>query len=159
MLPLADWIAKRFAAPDDLDIVLLPRLAEWLATEALGLRMKARPADYRSPADRLDSGDADVALSATPETLEKRHRHRTLYREPFADLHCPRQLRISGQIDLETFSDNPHLFRSLKDDFHGQWAGSSLASVEPNRKEPPLIFSCRIASPILNLRTTKSEGP
>ena len=137
----------RFAAPDDLDIVLLPRLAERLAAEAPGVRMIVRPADYRSLGDRLDTGDADLAVSATPETLDKRHRHRILYREPFAALYCPQRLGVSDQIDLETFSKTPHLFRSLTGDFHGQ-IDEALLEVG-KRREVLMALANFSASPFL----------
>jgi|TARA_R110002072_G_scaffold19100_28_gene71187 LysR family transcriptional activator of mexEF-oprN operon len=123
----------RFAAPDDLDIVLLPRLAEQLAHQAPGVRMIVRPADYRTLVDRLDEGDADLALSATPNALDKRHRHQLLYNEPFVALYCPKQLGVSGDLDMATFVGTPHLFRSLSGDFHGQ-IDDALAEIGKSRR-------------------------
>jgi LysR family transcriptional regulator, mexEF-oprN operon transcriptional activator len=123
----------RFAAPDDLDVVLLPRLIHELAEQAPGVRMIVRPADYRNLTDRLDEGDADLAFSATPNALDKRHRHLFLYKEPFVALYCPKQLGISGDLDLATFVETPHLFRSLSGDFHGQ-VDDALAAIGKSRQ-------------------------
>lgn len=123
----------RFAAPDDLDIVLLPRLMKQLADQAPGVRMIVRPADYRTLMDRLDGGDADLALSATPNALDKRHCYQTLYNEPFAALYCPKQLSVAGTLDLATFVETPHLFRSLGGDFHGQ-IDDALAKIGKSRQ-------------------------
>lgn len=112
--------AVRFAAPDDLDVALLPKLSERLAREAPGVRMIIRPADYRTLVERLDSGDADLALSATPNTLDKRHRSRHLYNEAFAVLYHSEQLGVRGNLDAARYVETPHLFRSLSGDFTGQ---------------------------------------
>lgn len=137
----------RFAAPDDLDIAVLPRLAQQLAQQSPGIRMIVRPADYRALIDRLDEGDADLALSATPNALDKRHRHKQLYEEPFAALYCPKQLGISGDLDLATYVETPHLFRSLSGDFHGQ-IDDALAQVGETRRVS-MALSNFSASPFL----------
>ena len=118
--PAREQRSVRFAAPDDLDVALLPKLSARLAHEAPGVRMIIRPADYRTLIDRLDSGDADIALSATPRSLDKRHRFQGLYDEPFAALYDRTQLGTSGDLDITTYVETPHLFRSLSGDFRGQ---------------------------------------
>ncbi len=75
----------RFAAPDDLEFALVPRLLERLETEAPGIRLVVRPSDFHTLLGRLDAGDADVGLSATPMSgIERRHRIRPLYRDGFS---------------------------------------------------------------------------
>ncbi|MFZ5963006.1 LysR family transcriptional regulator [Thalassococcus sp. BH17M4-6] len=137
----------RFAAPDDLDIALLPRLMERLQKEAPGVRMIVRAADYRTLPARLDEGDADLALSATPNALDKRHCHRHLYEEPFAALYCPKQLGVTGDLNLQTFVAIPHLFRSLSGDFHGQ-IDDALAKIGETRRVS-MALSNFSASPFL----------
>jgi len=137
----------RFAAPDDLDIALLPRLTERLQKEAPGVRIIVRPADYRTLAARLDEGDADLALSATPNALDKRHHQRHLYEEPFAALYCPEQLGTTGDLDLRTFVATSHLFRSLSGDFHGQ-IDDALAEIGETRRVS-IALSNFSASPFL----------
>src|SRR5690242_16263186 len=91
--PASANITIRFAAPDDLEFVLVPLLLERLEQEAPGVRLVVRPADFRSLLGRLDDGDADVALSATPTAdVERRHRIRPLDRERFAVLYDANRL-------------------------------------------------------------------
>ena len=123
----------RFAAPDDLDVAILPRLFDRLAQEAPGIRMIVRPADYRTLLDRLNTGDADLALSATPPSMDKRHRTRHLYDEPFAVLYSHAQLAQRGDLDVDTYVHTPHLFRSLSGDLKGQ-IDDALATIGKTRK-------------------------
>lgn len=59
----------------------------FLAVEAPRLQVVIRPSDFRTLLGRLDNGDADVALSATPtEGIESRHRTKHLYDGTFAAL-------------------------------------------------------------------------
>ncbi|MBV6657328.1 MAG: LysR family transcriptional regulator [Devosiaceae bacterium] len=92
----------RFAVPDDLEFVLLPRLLHRLADAAPGLRLIVRPSDFRSLLDRIDSGDADLALSASPEgSLDARFRQRDLYQERFAVLYDADKLKLDGPSLLD----------------------------------------------------------
>ncbi len=118
--PAREDRSVRFAAPDDLDVALLPKLSARLAQDAPGVRMIIRPADYRTLVERLDSGDADLALSANPKTLDKRHRFRSLYDEPFMALYDRTQLGTDGDLNITTYVETPHLFRSLSGDLRGQ---------------------------------------
>ncbi|MFN3945246.1 MAG: LysR family transcriptional regulator [Allosphingosinicella sp.] len=78
----------RFAAPDELEFVLVPRFRERLETEAPSIRLVVLPSDFRTLLGRLDSGDADLALSATPTSgVERRHRIRLLHRDGFSVLY------------------------------------------------------------------------
>lgn len=110
----------RFAAPDDLEFVLIPRLLERLEIEAPGVRLVVRPSDFRTLLGRLDDGDAELALSATPTSgIERRHRTRSLHREDFSVLYDAQQLERTGTLDLDTYLDVPHLLLSITGDLHG----------------------------------------
>lgn len=118
--PESAEVTIRFAAPDDLEFVLVPRLLERLAVEAPGVRLVVRPSDFRTLLGRLDEGDADVALSATPTSgIERRHRIRPLHRDSFSVLYDAKRLGRTGELDLDTYLDVPHLLLSITGDLHG----------------------------------------
>ncbi|MEL6446576.1 MAG: LysR substrate-binding domain-containing protein [Pseudomonadota bacterium] len=131
----------------------MPRLAARLSDEAPGIRMIIRPADYRSLGGRLDSGDADLALSATPTKLDPRHRHKSLYKEPFVALYDRSQLNSAGDLDIATYVETPHLFRSLSGDLRGQ-VDAALAAIGKERSVA-MALSSFSAAPFL-LRTQAS---
>ncbi len=118
--PARSEAVMRFAAPDDLEFVLIPRLLERLAQEAPGVRLAVRPSDFRTVLGRLDTGDADLALGATPERgLERRHRVRPLMREGFSVLFDPVQVGAHPPLDLDTYADVPHVLLSPAGDMTG----------------------------------------
>ena len=103
----------RFAAPDDLEFVLVPRLVDRLLEKAPHARLVVRPSDFRTLLGRLDSGDADLALSATPTVgVEPRHRTLALHREAFRTLYDP-DVFDSDEIDQETWLETPHAMVSI----------------------------------------------
>ena len=103
----------RFASPDDLEIVLLPRLLKLLEREAPGVTLVIRSADFRSAPAMLDSGDAELALTATPVALERRHRHEVLHEEGFAAMFDPQRLGFGAHgLTLERYLAVPHLLVS-----------------------------------------------
>ncbi len=109
----------RFACPDDLEPFLLPRLLARLAAEAPGLRVIGRAADFRSVPDALDAGDADVALTAKPGRLERRHRHKVLCSERFAVVY---RKGLFGRRRLRTMDQylaHPHVLLSVSGDLEG----------------------------------------
>jgi len=110
----------RFAAPDDLEFVLVPRLLAVLAAQAPGIRLVVRPSDFRTLLGRLDDGDAELALSATPTSgIERRHRIQPLHGETFSVLYDPSQLGRTGALDLDAYLAVPHLLLSITGDLHG----------------------------------------
>lgn len=118
--PLSAELTIRLAAPDDLEFVLVPRLLERLEREAPLVRLVVRPSDFRTLLGRLDGGDADLALSATPTSgIERRHRIRPLHRDGFAVLYDAGQLGRTGALDLDAYLDVPHLLLSITGDLHG----------------------------------------
>lgn len=104
----------RFAAPDDLEFVLVPRLLDCLARQAPNARLVVRPSDFRTLLERLDSGDADLALSATPTSgIERRHHVRHLHEETFSVLHDPMSLALSTPIGLDDWLATPQIMVSI----------------------------------------------
>ena len=118
--PARASLTIRFGAPDDLEFLLIPRLLERLTAEAPGVRLVVRPSEFRTLLDRLDTGDADLALSATPERgIARRHRVSRLHQEDFSVLYDPGQLGCQGPLDIETWLAVPHLLLSVTGDLHG----------------------------------------
>lgn len=112
--PATSEAVFRFAAPDDLEFVLVPRLLERLSREAPNARLVVRPSDFRTLLDRLDTGDADLALSATPTAgLERRHHVRHLHTETFSVLHDPAMLALSTPVDLDAWLSTPQVMVSI----------------------------------------------
>lgn len=132
--PLTDERIIRFAAPDDLEFVLIPRLLERLASDAPRMRLVVRPSDFRTLLGRLDSGDADLALSATPESgIERRHRILPLHRDGFAVLYDADQLGFTGPLDLDTYLGIPHILLSIVGDLRGNF-DERLAAIGRHRR-------------------------
>ncbi len=118
--PLTSDKVIRFAAPDDLEFVLIPRLLERMAKEAPHMKLIVRPSDFRTLLGRLDDNDADLALSATPTSgVEKRHRVNVLHEESFLVLFDRKQLGSKTKMDLDTFVETPHLLLTITGDLHG----------------------------------------
>jgi LysR family transcriptional activator of mexEF-oprN operon len=70
--------------------------------------------------DRLDTGDADLALSATPtKGIERRHMVQPLHREGFAVLFDPEQVGLNDVIGLDEYLDLPHLLLSIDGELRG----------------------------------------
>lgn len=118
--PVSTDATFRFAAPDDLEFVLVPRLMERLGEAAPGATLVVRPADFHRLFGLLDDADADLALSALPKHgRERRHRVRMLHRDGFSVLYDRARLGCSGPIDLERFIETPHILLSIRGDRHG----------------------------------------
>ena len=118
--PSTARLSIRFAMPDDLEFILLPRLLRRLLADAPGVTLVVRPSDFRTLLARLDDGDADLALSATPtDGIEARHRVEALHRETFSVLHDPGQVSVDGVLDIDTFLLHPHVLLTNKGDLHG----------------------------------------
>lgn len=104
----------RFAVPDDLEFVLVPALLRRLADEAPGLRIIARPSDFRSLLDRVDRGDADLALSASPTgPLDQRFRNLELYEETFSVLYDREALGRAGALHVDTWLGTEQVLLTL----------------------------------------------
>ena len=125
----------RFAAPDDLENYLVPAVAARLATEAQGVSLVLRPADFRSVPGQLDCGEADLALTATPQ-LDRRHRMSVAQpNEHFLALYDPAQLNIAGggSLTLDQYLSVPHLLRSPDGELTGV-LDRALAQVQRSRR-------------------------
>lgn len=124
----------RFAAPDDLEFVLIPLVLERLALAAPNMRLVVRPSDFRTLLGRLDDGDADLALSATPTSgVERRHRIRPLHEDGFAVLYDAARLGRRGPLDLDAYLAVPHILLSIAGDLRGN-VDEQLAEVGLSRQ-------------------------
>jgi DNA-binding transcriptional LysR family regulator len=162
--PATAEVTIRFAAPDDLEFVLVPRLLERLEAEAPGVRLVVRPSDFRTLLGRLDSGDADLALSATPTSgVERRHRIRPLHRDGFSVLYDARRLGRTGALDLETYLDVPHLLLSITGDLHGLMderlaeMGRSRRIVAALSHFPTMPFVLKLRWALVNMPSTAAR--
>jgi len=157
-------LAIRFAAPDDLEFVLVPRLLERLEREAPGVRLVLRPADFRSLIGRLDEADADVALSARPTSgVGQRHRVRRLHEERFSVLYDEARLGRSGRLPLDTYVATPHVLLSVTGDQHGvvddalERLGRTRTVVATVAHFPTIPFVLRRRRALANVPTTAAR--
>lgn len=109
----------RFAAPDDLELALVPALLAHLAEHAPQVRLVVRPSDFRSVLGSLDTGDAELALTAMPDRIDSWHRHRVLHQESFLCLYDSAQLRRKGKLTLKQYVATPHLLLSPRGETSG----------------------------------------
>ena len=112
----------RFAAPDDLENYLVPRLVERLVNEAPGVSLVVRAADYKVVRQLLDSGEADVALTAPPAAIERRYRREVVQAsETFLALYDEAQLKMApgNCLTRDLYLATPHLLRSPSGELSG----------------------------------------
>lgn len=109
----------RFAAPDDLELALVPALLADLAKHAPQVRLIVRPSDFRSVLGSLDTGDAELALTAMPDRIDSWHRCRVLHQESFRYLYDRQQLGRKGPLTLRQYVSTPHLLLSPRGEAFG----------------------------------------
>lgn len=110
----------RLAAPDDLDLALVPTIAERLATAAPLARLSIMPADYLNMFDLVQEGQADCALSALPDRLPPPSvRTSVLWRERFLALFDPGQFAGADRLSLDVFAEAAHVLRTVSGDMRG----------------------------------------
>lgn len=109
----------RLAAPDDLELALVPALLECLRDHAPQVRLVVRPSDFRSVLSTLDTGDAELALTAMPDRVESWHRYRVLHQESFLCLYDSAQLQRKGKLTLKQYVATPHLLLSPRGETYG----------------------------------------
>ena len=109
----------RFAAPDDLELALVPALLEHLRDHAPQVRLVVRPSDFRNVLSTLDTEDAELALTAMPDRVESWHRYRGLHQESFLCLYDSAQLRRKGKLTLKQYVATPHLLLSPRGETYG----------------------------------------
>lgn len=103
----------RFACPDDLEFLLVPRLLSRLEEEAPGTRLVVRPSEFTGVLERLDTGDAELALGALPgRGIERRHRVLSLYRDGFLAVVDPSVTATEVGLDLATYLELPQILLS-----------------------------------------------
>ena len=119
--PATEGRVFRFAAPDDLSLSLVPKLIKVLGAASPGSVLVVRPSDFRTLLGRLDSGDADVALSARPVYgIEKRHYIQPVAREGFLTLYDAAQLGTTGPLSMAHWLETPQLLLTIDGELEGQ---------------------------------------
>ncbi|WP_211510925.1 LysR substrate-binding domain-containing protein [Gluconobacter cerinus] len=102
----------RIAIADDLEAVILPGLLEALRSQAPGLTLIVRDANYQAIDAIIASGDADIVVSAILNEHPTRAPHRILYRDHFVALFDPSQLDTAGPLELGTYTKTPQILVS-----------------------------------------------
>jgi LysR family transcriptional activator of mexEF-oprN operon len=153
----------RFAAPDDLELALVPALLAHLAAHAPQVRLVVRPSDFRGVLGSLDTGDADLALTAMPDRKESWHRCRVLHQESFLCLYDRRQLGRKGKLTLKQYVSTPHLLLSPRGETHGP-IDIELAKLALKRKVlisvahfPLMPFLLRKTPSLVNMPATAAR--
>lgn len=90
--------------------------------------------DFRSLLERIDRGDADLALSASPiGVLDQRFRNKTLYEESFAVLYDRTALGQQGPMDLRTWLSTDQALLTVSGDLRST-TDDALAEVNQERR-------------------------
>jgi LysR family transcriptional regulator, mexEF-oprN operon transcriptional activator len=105
--------------PDDIEMVLLPRLLAVFARQAPKLKLVVRPADFRDACALLDAESIDVAITAKPEKLESWHACEVLGRETFLCVYSPKQMTVSDPITRKQYLSARHVLISQSGELHG----------------------------------------
>jgi LysR family transcriptional regulator, mexEF-oprN operon transcriptional activator len=109
----------RIGMPDDLELVLVPRLLAVLARQAPQLKLVVRPADFRDACALLDAESIDVAITAKPEKLESWHAYEVLGRESFLCVYSPKQMKVADPITRKQYLSARHVLVSQSGELHG----------------------------------------
>jgi len=147
----------RFALPDDLEFVILPKLLQRLAEVAPNIRLSVRPTDFRSLFGRLDEGDADLALIPQPPSLiESRHRIEPLYSDAVSVLYDSAVTPFLPN-DADAYLKLPHIIVSrtgeLRDslDAHLEGMGRSRNVVAAISHYPTLPFILKVRPSVASI--------
>ncbi|MDT2024576.1 LysR substrate-binding domain-containing protein [Methylocella sp. CPCC 101449] len=147
----------RFAMPDDLEFVILPKLLQRLAETAPHVRLSVRPTDFRAWSGRIDEGDADLALIPEPAAaIESRHRILPLYSDNLSVLYDARVTKFIPE-DISAYLTLPHVIVSttgaLRDnlDAHLESLGYSRNVVAAISHYPTLPFILKLRASIASV--------
>lgn len=123
----------RFAASDELEIALLPRLFRAIRARAPSMTLVVRPSDLQTAAAILDERDADLALVAGRLPDERRLAREVLYAERFCAMFDPRALPVPGRLGERTYLATPHVIVSSFGRAHGL-VDARLAELDKARR-------------------------
>jgi LysR family transcriptional regulator, mexEF-oprN operon transcriptional activator len=111
--------AIRIGMPDDLETIILPRLAATFAKEAPRMRLIVRPADFRDSCALLDAETIDLAITAKPVQPDSWHDLEILGSETFLCVYSRRQLKCSSPITRKQYLSARHILVSQSGELHG----------------------------------------
>lgn len=97
----------RICMIDASHVTIVPRLYSKVATLAPNVRIEAVLID-RSPAEQLESGDADLSIGFLPE-LEAGFYEKTLFNQDWVCLVGPHHPRINHQLTLAAYKREDHV--------------------------------------------------
>ncbi|OON61172.1 hypothetical protein B0920_19850 [Massilia sp. KIM] len=153
----------RFAAPDDLELALVPLILAHLRRASPKVRLVVRPSDYRHALDSLDRDDCDLALTAMPDQLESWHCHRVLHQESFLTLYDRTQLGLRGDLSLDDYVAHPHLLLSPLGHLHSpideqlRELGRSRTVLVSVAHFPLMPFLLRTTPSVVNMPATAAR--
>ena len=96
------------AAVDSVGVMLLPRLAQVLATDAPMVTMHARLPDADKVREWLSEGECDIAIGYFPESIPDLH-STDLYGQTLSCISGPQHPRFELPMELEHYLDSTHV--------------------------------------------------
>ncbi|MFY2560602.1 LysR family transcriptional regulator [Corallococcus terminator] len=108
----------RIGLSDASESWLLPRLLQWLASEAPRLRLIVLPVQFRTVGALLSASAVDLAVTVADE-LPSGMQRRELFTEHFMCLHDARRLRLGKTLTLERYLEQEHVIVSYNGDLRG----------------------------------------
>lgn len=108
----------RLGVPDDMEMLLVPRLVATLAKQAPRARLLVRPVDFRSAAGALDRGDVELVVSVLDDLPD--HVQREGF--PVGGFSClfdPRRVDLGDKPTLAAYLACRHVIVSYNGDMRG----------------------------------------
>jgi DNA-binding transcriptional LysR family regulator len=98
----------QMAVSDHVSVVVLPHLAERMATAAPGLDLRLKSKTMRTLPAMLDSGEVDLALGYNPD-MPKRFRSQSLFEDRYVCLMREGHPLTRGPLTLARFAEARHV--------------------------------------------------
>ena len=151
--PATSRATLRIVASDNTAaLTLAVLLADLAATKVHGLRVALLRPDRRSIAERLESGDADLAIAADlPLPRGGQLRRRPILQDRFATAQRKGHPRGTGPLDLQVFCAADHLLVSSEDGGFSGPVDHALAGLGVSRRVVLTVHSYTLAPLIMTL--------